>query len=58
MAEVTKAIAVPDAVRDRFASWRKAKSEPGTSRPGLFALAMSSYVAGPDHATSELPRQR
>ena len=54
--EVTEAIsAAPDAVRDRFAVWRKAKAEPGSSATGLFAQAMSSYVAGPDHATNELP---
>ena len=33
--EVLKAIdEAPDAVRDRFAAWRKAKSEPGDDRPG------------------------
>jgi pimeloyl-ACP methyl ester carboxylesterase len=54
--EVTEALsAAPDAVRDRFALWRKAKAEPGSSATGLFAQAMSSYVAGPDHATNELP---
>ena len=39
---------------DRFAGWRKAKSEPGTPDQALFALAMSSYVAGADHATRDL----
>ena len=35
VAEVTKALEeAPDAVRDRFAAWRKAKSEPGKSGPG------------------------
>ncbi len=54
VAEVTRALDVaPDAVRDRFAAWRKVRSEPGTSDAALFALAMSSYVAGPDHATRE-----
>ncbi len=54
--EVTKALEeAPDAVRDRFAMWRKAKSEPGIRDQALFALAMSSFIAGPDHATRELP---
>ena len=54
--EVTDAISgAPEAVRDRFALWRKARAEPGSTGTGLFALAMSSYAAGPDHATNELP---
>jgi pimeloyl-ACP methyl ester carboxylesterase len=53
--EVTRALdEAPDAIRQRFASWRKAKTEPGTSDQILFALAMSSYVAGADHTTREL----
>ena len=55
VAEVTKALEeAPDAVRDRFAAWRKAKSEPGITDQASFALAMSSYVCGADHATREL----
>ena len=55
VAEVTKALdEAPDAIRGRFAGWRKAKSEPGTPDQALFALAMSSYVAGADHSTREL----
>ena len=53
--EVTNALAeAPDAVRDRFAIWRKARSEPGTQDQALFALAMSSFLAGPEQATREL----
>jgi pimeloyl-ACP methyl ester carboxylesterase len=56
VAEVTEVISeAPEAVRDRFAMWRKARAEPGSNSSGLFASAMSSYVAGPDHATNELP---
>ena len=55
MAEVIKTVdEAPDAIRDRFAIWRKARTEPGTKDRASFALAMSSYVAGPDHATGEL----
>jgi len=55
VAEVTKALEeAPDAIRDRFAAWRKAKSEPGISDLASFALAMSSYVSGADHATRDL----
>ena len=56
VAEVTGVLSeAPDAVRERFAMWSKAKAEPGSTPTGLFAQAMSSYVAGPDHATTELP---
>jgi pimeloyl-ACP methyl ester carboxylesterase len=56
VAEVTRALEeAPDAVRERFTAWRKAKSEPGTGETALFALAMSSYVAGVAHATRDLP---
>ncbi len=55
MAEVIKALdEAPDAIRDRFAIWRKARSEPGIQDQAIFALAMSSYLAGPDHAVREL----
>ena len=47
LVEVSKAIdEAPDAVRDRFAAWRKARSEPGVTDEAQFALAMSGYVAG------------
>jgi pimeloyl-ACP methyl ester carboxylesterase len=53
--EVTKALdEAPDAIRERFATWRKARSEPGAQDQALFALAMSSYLAGADHGTREL----
>ncbi len=53
--EVTKALEeAPDAIRQRFASWRKARTEPGTSDQAIFALAMSSYLAGADHGTRDL----
>jgi pimeloyl-ACP methyl ester carboxylesterase len=56
VAELTETLSTaPDAIRDRFAVWRKARAEPGSSASGLFAKAMSSYIAGPDHATNELP---
>ena len=55
VAEVTRALGnAPDAVRDRFAAWRKVKSEPGTPDQASFALAMSSYLAGPENGTREL----
>jgi pimeloyl-ACP methyl ester carboxylesterase len=55
LAEVTKALEeAPDAVRERFAAWRKAKAEAGASASGQFALAMSGYVAGQEFATPEL----
>jgi len=55
VAEAMKAIEqAPDAVRNRFLAWRKARSGAGTSDPGQFALAMSGYVVGSDAAVSEL----
>jgi pimeloyl-ACP methyl ester carboxylesterase len=57
LAEVQKALAeAPDAVRDRFAAWRKAKAGSGKSASdeAQFALAMSGYVAGPEFAVSSL----
>ena len=44
----------PDAVRDRFAAWRKAKAQPGMTDQAQFALAMSGYVAGHELAAREL----
>jgi len=55
VAEVMKAIEqAPDAVRNRFLAWRKARSGAATSDPGMFALAMSGYVVGSDAAVSDL----
>ena len=55
LVEVLKAIdEAPDAVRDRFAAWRKARSQPGVSDGAQFALAMSGYVAGHELAAPEL----
>jgi len=55
VAEAMKAIEqAPDAVRNRFLAWRKARSGAGTSDLGQFALAMSGYVVGSDAAVSEL----
>jgi dienelactone hydrolase len=44
----------PDAVRDRLAAWRKARTEGGKSNDALFALAMSGYVVGADAAVEEV----
>jgi acetyl esterase/lipase len=44
----------PDAVRDRFVAWQKAKAEGGKSDDALFALAMSGYVVGADAAVDDL----
>jgi hypothetical protein len=53
--EVLKALKeAPDAVRDRFAAWKKANAEPGQTTAARFALAMSGYVAGSDAAVTEL----
>jgi len=53
--EVLKALdEAPEAVRDRFAAWRKARTQPGVSEQAQFALAMSGYVAGQEFAAPEL----
>ncbi len=44
----------PDAVRDRFVAWQKAKAEGGTTDDVMFALAMSGFVVGADAAVTEL----
>ncbi len=44
----------PEAVRDRFAAWRKTKPGPGVTDKSLFALAMSGYVAGYEQAVPDL----
>jgi pimeloyl-ACP methyl ester carboxylesterase len=56
LVEVLKAIdAAPEAVRDRLAAWRKARSQSaGSSSQNLFALAMSGYVAGHELAAPDL----
>jgi len=55
LAEVLKALAeAPDAVRERFAAWRKAKAGGGTSDEAQFALAMSGYVVGHESAMPNL----
>jgi dienelactone hydrolase len=55
LVEVLKAIdEVPDAVRERFIAWQKAKDDPKASDEARFALAMSGYVVGHDMAVTEL----
>ncbi|MGO9467438.1 MAG: alpha/beta hydrolase [Isosphaeraceae bacterium] len=55
LAEVLKALAdAPDAVRERFAAWRKAKAASGTNDEAQFALAMSGYVVGHESAVPNL----
>jgi len=55
VAEAMKAIEqAPDAVRDRFAAWRKARNTPGTTEESQFAMAMSGYVVGSDAAVTDL----
>jgi pimeloyl-ACP methyl ester carboxylesterase len=55
VAEVMKAIEkAPDAVRDRFAAWRKARNTAGTTEEGQFALAVSGFAAGSEVAVAEL----
>jgi dienelactone hydrolase len=55
LVEVLKAIdEAPDAVRDRFTAWRKAKEDPRATDEERFALAMSGYVVGHDMAVPDL----
>ena len=55
LVEVLQALAeAPDAVRDRFVAWQKAKLEPGTTDEARFALAMSGFVVGADAAVPDL----
>lgn len=44
----------PDAVRDRFIAFQKAKAEGSGSPEALFALGMSGFLVGSDAATKEL----
>ncbi|HKM56113.1 MAG TPA: alpha/beta hydrolase [Isosphaeraceae bacterium] len=54
-AEVAKALdEAPDAVRDRFGAWRKARAASSSSDESLLALATSGFVVGSDEAVSEL----
>lgn len=49
----------PDAVRDRFVAWQKAKADGAKpSDAAQFALAMSGYVVGADAAVAELATAR
>src|SRR5262249_30254456 len=53
--EVLKALEeAPDAVRDRFAAWQKAKNDASSNDEARFALAMSGYLVGHDAAVSDL----
>ncbi len=55
LVEVLKSIdEAPDAVRDRFTAWQKAKDDPKSTDEARFALAMSGYVVGQDMAVSDL----
>ena len=55
LVEVLKAIdEAPDAVRERFAAWQKAKDDPKATDDTRFALAMSGYVVGHDMAVPDL----
>ncbi len=57
--EILKALRdAPDAVRDRFVAWQKAKTETGKSSDSLFALALSGYVVGADAAVEDLATAR
>lgn len=44
----------PDAVRDRFAAWQKARAEGSKPADGQLALAMSGYLLGADAAVDDL----
>ncbi len=49
----------PDAVRDRFVAWQKARLEgKKLADEALFALAMSGYVVGADAAVDDLKTAR
>src|SRR5262249_40487148 len=55
LVEILKAIdEAPDAVRDRFTAWQKAKDGPKVTDEARFALAVSGYVVGHDMAVSDL----
>jgi predicted esterase len=44
----------PDAVRDRFVPWQKARVEGAKTTEAQFALAMSGYVVGADAAVEDV----
>ncbi len=49
----------PEAVRDRFVAWQKARAEgPSLAETAQFALAMSGYVVGADAAIDDLDAAR
>jgi pimeloyl-ACP methyl ester carboxylesterase len=55
VAEAMKAIEeAPDAVRDRFAAWRKAAYSPGSTDENKFALAISGFAVGNESAVPDL----
>jgi pimeloyl-ACP methyl ester carboxylesterase len=55
LVEVLKALEeAPEAVRDRFTAYRKARADAGASDETKFALAMSGYIVGHELATREL----
>jgi dienelactone hydrolase len=55
LAEILKAIdEAPDAVRDRFVAWQKARDDPKVTDEARFALAMSGYIVGQDMAVPDL----
>jgi enterochelin esterase-like enzyme len=55
--EVLKALKeAPDAVRDRFVAWQKARLENAKPPEAMFALALSGYVVGADAAVEDLAK--
>lgn len=55
LAEVLQVLnEAPDAVRDRFVAWQKAKDDSALDDEARFALAMSGYVVGGDAAVPDL----
>src|SRR5262249_30321940 len=55
LVEIFKAIdEAPDAVRERFTAWQKAKDDPKATDEARFALAMSGYIVGHDMAGADL----
>jgi pimeloyl-ACP methyl ester carboxylesterase len=54
VAEVVQSIEqAPEAVRERFLAWRKARATSGSSKESQFALAMSGYIVGSDAAVAD-----
>jgi dienelactone hydrolase len=55
LVEILKSIdEAPDAVRERFTAWQKAKDDPKATDEARFALAMSGYIVGHDMAVADL----